>query len=156
MSPEAATTPEGTAAPGQPQTAAHYARLLLTLEQLLSLEAVELPTAMQQAAQRVAEVLSADKVDVFLYDARADAMVAVGTSDTPMGRLERALGLDRLPMANGGRVVRVFQTGESYLSRHASQDPEELSSIVEQLGICSAIVVPLAVATTRRGVLLAS
>ena len=29
---------------------------------------------------------------------------------------ERRIGMDRLPLANGGRVVEVYQTGEPYLT----------------------------------------
>jgi DNA-binding CsgD family transcriptional regulator len=110
---------------------------------------------MHQAAQLVTDVLGADKVDVFLHDVAADALVAVGTSRTPMGRAERLLGLDRLPLAAGGRAARVFRTGEAYLGAHAEQDPLELPGIISQLGVRSAIVAPLDMAGQRRGVLLA-
>jgi DNA-binding CsgD family transcriptional regulator len=130
--------------------------LLWTLERLLALEATEVAPAMQQAAQELAAVLAADKVDVFVHDPGASALVAIGTSDTPMGRLERQLGLDRLPIGRGGRVVQVFRTGEAYLSRYADQDRLELSGIVEHLGVRSAMFAPLHLTGERRGVLLAS
>ena len=132
------------------------ARLLQMLEALLALEVSDLETAMEQAAQRLAEVLGADKVDVFLHDPATQAMVAVGTSDTPMGRKQRALGLDRLPIAEGGRTVEVFQTGRSYLSRRADLEQGEPPRMIEELGVRSSINVPLEVAGERRGVLLAS
>ena len=132
------------------------ARLLRMLEGLLALEVSDLETAMEQAAQRLAEVLGADKVDVFLHDPATQAMVAVGTSDTPMGRKQRALGLDRLPIAEGGRTVEVFQTGRSYLSRRADLEQGEPPRMIEELGVRSSINVPLEVAGERRGVLLAS
>jgi DNA-binding CsgD family transcriptional regulator len=134
----------------------YHGRLLRTLERLLALEATHLAAAMDAAARELAQVLGADKVDVFLYEAASRALVAVGTSATPMGRAERALGLDRLPIDAGGRAVRVFQTGEAYLSRQADQDPEELPAIIEQLGVRSAMYTPLQVGEGPRGVLLVS
>ena len=139
-----------------PEAGARQARLLKTLEGLLALEATELGAAMQQAAQYVAEVLGADKVDVFLHEQEAHALVAMGTSNTPTGRAEHALGLNRLPLEAGGRAVRVFQTGQSHLARRADRDPVELAAIVEQLGVRSAMFAPLRIAGQRRGVLLVS
>ena len=54
----------------------------------------------------MAEALDADKVDIFLYEADKDSLVALGTSDTPTGRQEHELGLDRFPRSNGGRSPR--------------------------------------------------
>jgi hypothetical protein len=47
--------------------------LLAVLQRLLALEPGDLPAAMTEAAQQVAEVLGADKVDVFLYAPPAGA-----------------------------------------------------------------------------------
>jgi two-component system, OmpR family, sensor kinase len=132
------------------------ARHLRTLESLLALDAIGLDDAMMQAAQRIADVLGADKVDVFLHDGATDALVAVGTSDTPMGRRQRELGLDRLPLAAGGRTVEVFRTGRSHLTGNLASDPAELPGLIHELGVRSIVAVPLDVAADRRGVLLVS
>ena len=50
----------------------------------------------------------------------------------------------------------VFLTGVPYATGQADQDPEQLRGMTEGLGIRSAIMVPLEVAGTRRGVFLAS
>jgi hypothetical protein len=76
-------------------------RLWVTLERILALDAVDLETVLDQAAQIAAEALGADKVDAFVYEAETGSLVALGTSDTPMGRRQHAMGLDRLPLANG-------------------------------------------------------
>lgn len=131
-------------------------RLLATLERLLELPATEVKVTPGQAAQLIAEVLAADKVDIFFHDNTTETLVAFGTSDTPMGRKQKALGLDRLPMANGGRVVDVFLTGTSYITGHADQDPEELPGIRVGLGVRSSAITVLEVGTQHRGVLLAS
>ena len=130
--------------------------LLAVLQRLLALEPGDLSAAMTEAAQQVAEVLGADKVDVFLYAPAEEALVAEGTSNTPMGRRQHELGLDRLPIAKGGRTVEVFQTGRSYRTEHADQDSEEVSGLAEKLGVRSSLMVALEVAGARRGVLLVS
>lgn len=138
------------------ETTARYRRMLATLERLLSLDAVELDESMQEAADYIADVLATDKVDVFLYRAERDELQAVGTSDTPMGRLQRELGLDCLPLAGGGRAVQVFTSGEAYLACRAEEDATELNGIVQDLGVRSAIMAPLRIGVERRGVVLAS
>src|SRR5215212_10439036 len=134
----------------------HDARLLRMLQDLLALEVCGIDEAMQQAAQRLAEVLAADKVDVLLHDPAREALVAIGTSDTPMGRRQHELGLDRLPIADGGWTVEAVRSGRSHLTRHADRESGEVPGIVEQLGVRSSINVPLEIAGQRRGVLLAS
>jgi len=76
---------------------------------------------LHQAASLIAEVLAADKVDIFFHDLGSETLVALGTSDTPMGRKQRAIGMDRLPLANRGRSVEVFLTG--YFLLHPSCRP---------------------------------
>ena len=127
-------------------------RLFDTLVRLHAITSPELRPALDQAANLVAEALDADKVDVFLYEAPSDSLVALGTSQTPMGRRQHELGLDRLPLANGGRSVVVYLTGEPSLQRRTDEDPEELRGIVEGLGVRSGMLVPLDVGQQRRGV----
>ena len=128
-------------------------RLLSTLEHLLELPAADLRTTLSQAVQCLHEVLEAEKVDAFLYDPTKNALRAIGTSDTPLGQLQIAQGLDFLPVANGGSVIRVYTTGEPYITGHADQEEDELPGIVQVLGVRSHIAVPITVAGERRGVL---
>jgi two-component system OmpR family sensor kinase len=130
------------------------ARLLSILERLLRLEVPGLNAALDRAAEAVAEAFGADKVDVFLHEPGADLLVAAGTSDTPMARRERELGLDRLPAAGGGSTWRVLRTGRGYRTGHAERDPEELRGIVEDLGVRSNMGAVIEVAGERRGVLM--
>lgn len=126
--------------------------LLLTLESLLAIEALDVRSALAQAAQLVAGALRADKVDVFLLDPASQSLVAVGTSDTPMGRHQREIGLDRVPIANGGHEVEVFHTGTLYHTGCADQDPRVLPGVRGALGVRPIVCVPLDVAGQRRGV----
>ena len=130
-------------------------RLLTTLEGLLELPATEVKATLDQATSLIAEVLAADKVDVFFHDPASETLVALGTSDTPMGRRQRAIGMDRLPFANGGRTIEVFLTGAPFLTGHADQDPEVLVGLKDGLGVKSEIAAVFEVKTLRRGVLLA-
>src|SRR3954466_9860307 len=99
-----------------PVDTAGDSRLLLTLQRLLGIQTPELRSALDEASTLVGETLRSEKVDIFLYEASRDSMVAMGTSDTEIGRRQHAMGLDRHPIANDGPSVRVFQTGESYLT----------------------------------------
>jgi two-component system, OmpR family, sensor kinase len=126
------------------------------LEEFVELPGLEVRAALTAAATCVAKALGCEKVDAFLLDEAHQTLRALGTSDTPLGHRQQALGLDVLPLANGGRMVRVFESGASHLEHHADADPGELRGIVEDLGIRSTITVPLEVSGVRRGVLAAA
>ena len=128
-------------------------RLLETLQQLLAIRSPELRPALTEASSLVCVALSADKTDVFLYEAASESLVAVGTSETPMGERQHEIGMARLPLANGGPMVRVFRTGEPSLCGRAERDPDQLRGTVEGLGVRSEMGVPLDVQGERRGVL---
>src|SRR6266498_1208216 len=130
-------------------------RLLTTLEQLLEVQPASLNTAMDHVATLVAEALDAEKVDAFLHDSTNATLIAIGTSDTPLGHKQQATRLDRQPVANGGRSVQVFLTGEAHFSGDVLDDEGELTGIRRELGIRSQIAVPLDVGEVRRGVLTA-
>ncbi|HKO46670.1 MAG TPA: ATP-binding protein [Polyangiaceae bacterium] len=122
----------------------------------MELPGVELREALTSLATRVSEVLRCEKVDAFLLDEARQTLLAMGTSETPLGDTQHALGLDNLALANGGRIVQVFESGTSHLEHHADCDPDELPGIVENLGIRSTLSVPFEVDGVRRGVLSAA
>jgi DNA-binding CsgD family transcriptional regulator len=122
------------------------------LERLLALEAVDLESAFQHAAQGVAEALQADKVDVFVRE--GDWLVALGTSDTPMGRREREVGLDRLPVGRAGLLGWSIENGQSFVSPNLADDPRELPEVHRLLGAQSAMAAPLWVGGTVVGAVL--
>lgn len=132
------------------------ARQLDIFERLLAIQDTSLAAGLTRAADLVASALGADKTDALLLDRASDTLVAVGTSRTPMGRRQHGIGMDRLPLANGGREVEVFLTGSPFLTGHADEDPGQLLGFTQGLGIRSSAVVPLDVAGERRGVLIAS
>ncbi len=128
-------------------------RLLETLQRVLTIQSPDLRGALIEACDLITEPLRADKVDVFLYGAQNETLVALGTSTTEVGVRQHQIGMDRQPLANGGAVVKVFRTGEPYSTGHADQDPEQLRGMIEGLGVRSEISVPIDVREARRGVL---
>jgi len=128
-------------------------RLLETLQRVLAIDELDLRGALSAACTQVAETLGADKADIFLFEPKGEALVALGTSDTEVGRRQHQIGMERQPLANGGVVVRVFLSGEAYHTGRADEDPEQLRGMVEGLAVRSEIATPLEVRGERRGVL---
>jgi two-component system, OmpR family, sensor kinase len=129
-------------------------RQLELLEALLRIPVSDPRTTLTHAADVVAAATGADKVDTFLYDASRDSLVAVATSTQPLSAVQRQLGLDVLPLSNGGRVVYVYKTGQTYLTGRLDEDKDELRGIKEGLRIRSKIGVPLEIGGTRRGMMM--
>lgn len=78
----------------------------------------------------------------------------MGTSTQPLSALQRQHGLDVLQIANGGRVVHVFKTGQTFVTGRLDQDMEELPGVRETLGIRSKLGVPLDIGGKRRGMMM--
>jgi two-component system OmpR family sensor kinase len=131
-------------------------RLLATLQRLLELSANQATETMHQAALLVAHGVNADKVDLLLFHPESESLTAFGISPTPLGEKETTIGLDWFPLSEGGRVVEVYLSGQSYWTGQAQRDPQELTGMKEQLAIKSEIIVPFSINTQRRGVLFAS
>ncbi|GMT97530.1 hypothetical protein KH5H1_16490 [Corallococcus caeni] len=129
---------------------------LRALEQLLALPAAELRPTLDTAGQLISELLRAEKVDVFLIEHSTQTLVAVGTSQTPLAHLQKSLGLDRMPLANGGRAVQVYETETPFISGRLEEDPDELPGIKHRLGVRSSLMVPLPIGMETRGVLAVS
>src|SRR3954468_1347139 len=131
-------------------------RHLDILEGLLRVPSGNVAATLSHVSDLVARATGADKVDAFLYDPARDSLFAVGSSTQPLSALQRQLGLDVLPLSNGGRVVQVYNTGETFVSGNLQDDPEELRGIKEGLGIRSKVGVPLDVGGERRGIMMIS
>ena len=133
---------------------AHSQRALELLEALLHVPSGDLKSTLSHAADVVAGATGADKVDCFLYDPARDTLVAIGTSTQPLSMLQRQLGLDVLQLSNGGRVVQVYKTGETFLTGHLEEDPEELRGVKQGLKIRSKVGVALEFGGQRRGMMM--
>ncbi len=130
------------------------ATLLETLKRLLDIPAADMKVALSLACDAVAAAVHADKVDAFLYDPERDCLVAQGSSNQPLSAKQIRHGLNVLPIANGGRSVEVYQTGETFVEGHVENDLEELRGLREALQIRSQIGVPLNVGGKRRGMMM--
>lgn len=130
------------------------ALLLSTLERLLEIPSADLSTALALACDAIAAAMRADKVDAFLLDSKKNSLVAIGTSNQPLSSLQRKLGLDVLAIANGGRVVQVFQTRAPFRTGRSSEDPAELKGIRDVLKVESQVGTPIEVGGETRGVLM--
>lgn len=131
-------------------------KYLSTLESLLEIDALDVRSALDNASDFLAEVMGADKIDGFMYDPSNQTLLAVGTSNTPMAAHQKAIGMDRLPLANGGREVEVYETGEPYISGHLDLDVGALPGFRYELGAKSMIIVPIEIQGKRRGVIQAA
>lgn len=129
-------------------------RELHVLEGLLRIPSGGVQATLSHISDLVAAATGADKIDAFLYDQARDSLVAVGTSTQPLSMLQRQLGLDVLQISNGGRVVYVYKTGETYVTGQLQQDAEELKGVKEGLRIQSKVGVPLNIGGQRRGMMM--
>jgi signal transduction histidine kinase len=129
-------------------------RQLSLLEALLRLPAGDMKAALSHASDLLAKATCADKIDAFLYDADRDSLVAVGTSTQPLSARQKQLGLDVLPLSNGGRTVEVYQTGNTFVTGHLENDEEEVRGVREALNVRSELGVPLDIGGERRGMLM--
>jgi two-component system, OmpR family, sensor kinase len=129
-------------------------RQLATLERLLAMPTTDLETTLSTAADLVADTMSADKVDAFLYEPHRDSLFALGTSHQPLSATQKEHGLDLLQLANGGRVVDVFRTGKPFVAGNLMDDPDELAGVKTVLRIQSKCGIPLVVGGETRGVLM--
>jgi two-component system OmpR family sensor kinase len=136
--------------------ASDHERYLATLQRLLEIPATDMKAALTQASDALAAVLAADKVDTFLLDASRDSLVAVGTSTQPLSALEKQLGLDVLPVSNGGRSVQAFTSGTMVRLGNVEDDEQELRGIREGLKVRSIVAAPLDAGGRRRGALMVS
>jgi two-component system, OmpR family, sensor kinase len=130
--------------------------LLRTLERLLQLDGADLTETLNAAAQMVGEAVGAEKMDLFLYHPENHTLQVAGLSATPMSVREVEIGLDRIALADGGRIAEVFETGVPFATGHANLDPAVAPGITEVLGVRSMLVVPLDIGEGRRGVLQAA
>src|SRR6185503_16151330 len=87
-------------------------------------------------------------------DGNRDSLVALASSTQPLSLLQRKLGLDVLPLSNGGLSVHAYKTGEPIFNGHVERDERELRGIKEGLGVRSLLSAPIEVGGKRRGVLM--
>src|SRR5206468_6808286 len=86
------------------KTSSQSGSVLALLERLRQVRRVSLYAALQHASDVLSSTFAAEKVDAFVFNPQCAMLVAVGTSQTAVGRRQHELGLNRLPIAHGGRA----------------------------------------------------
>jgi signal transduction histidine kinase len=118
---------------------------------MLAIPTTDLHAALNQAVHLVSKVLGADSACVYLYDPASNSLVAVAASHTLVGNRQHQRGLERLLLADDGRLVQVFQTGKMYMAPDLAQDPIPYARVRQPLDLKSAVAVPLEASGVRRG-----
>src|SRR6185503_12048249 len=129
-------------------------RLLDTLERLFRIPSGDLKVTLTHVSNLIAGSTGADKVDAFIYQPERDSLVAVASSMQPLSILQRKLGLDVLPLSNGGCTANVFTTGETALHGNIQRDELDLPGIRDGLGVRSLLAVPVEIGGRRQGTLM--
>lgn len=132
------------------------AAVSLVLHKLSTIEADDLEGSLQQVADLLHDALGAEKFDAFVLEPEGRGLRALGVSDTPLGRLEREVGLDWLPLDHAGTVGRTFFSGEPFLSPDIQDDPDANPDVLGRLGVRSTLEAPVTRRDTVRGVLAAT
>jgi DNA-binding CsgD family transcriptional regulator len=127
--------------------------VLALLQRLQLLQNAEVRDVLQHATDVLTTVFAAEKADAFLYDPSHDMLVALGTSQTPLGARQHELGLHVLPLSNGGRAAWVFHESRSWHDGQVHRDEIELKGVRRDLGVRSSLMVPLHIRGELRGVL---
>jgi two-component system, OmpR family, sensor kinase len=147
--------PRGVELDGASPGGAGNVALQYTLQRLLAIDALTLKDTLDEASDQMAAAMGADKVDAFVYDAPSNSLVALGTSNTPMGRRQIESGLGRVPLANRERTALVYETGEVFYIGDAQSDPFIARGVKETLAVQSMLAVPLRANGVIQGVLVA-
>ena len=117
-----------------------------------------LPDVAQAVAEKLTAILQAPVVNILLHSADTDELLAVGISETPLGRLQRELGLDHLPLGAAGVIAQVFLTGQPFFSDRLDEAAQFPADLRAKLELKAAAVVPIEAgieaAEQRRGILL--
>ncbi|HXU62834.1 MAG TPA: HAMP domain-containing sensor histidine kinase [Polyangia bacterium] len=127
------------------------ARLEL-MHKLLGIKPTGLRESLEAGSSAIADVFMAEKVDAMIFEEPGATLVARATAGSPMAQQQRQIGMDRQPVANGGRAAEVFTTGISFRSDDVQNDPKELTG-VKALGVHSQMAVAFDIADRRAGVL---
>lgn len=122
-------------------------RLLHTIAALPASESTE--SLAHTITDQLCTITKAEIATILLHSLATDELVAFGTSDTQLGRLQRERGLDHIPLATSGPLLQVFQHGEPL----RIEDADELADLplVHALGIQSILIVPLHIGQINQG-----
>lgn len=116
----------------------------------------ELRVTLSALADRIAAVLECEKVDVMQVDVARAALVSLGVSQTPLGRLEQERGLDLVPLSVPSVLRQVLHSGEATLVDDTWRDPRVYQPLAQELGIRAELISVIFVGQQPWGLLLCS
>ncbi|MBC8074772.1 MAG: GAF domain-containing sensor histidine kinase [Chloroflexales bacterium] len=122
-------------------------RLLHTIATIPVSEPTE--TLAQTITDQLSTITQAEIASILLHSPATDELIAFGSSDTLLGRLQRERGLDHIPLATSGPLLQVFQHGAPVRINHA--DALAALPMVQAVGIHSMLIVPLQVEQACEG-----
>lgn len=125
-----------------------FIRLLHTIATISDHEATE--ELAHTITSQLCAITQAEVACILLHSEVTDELIALGISDTPLGRLQRESGRDHLPLATSGPLLRVFQSGTPALI-HESRELDELP-MLEAIDIQSMLLVPLRIEQESHGI----
>ncbi|NTU80787.1 MAG: GAF domain-containing sensor histidine kinase [Chloroflexales bacterium] len=122
-------------------------RLLHTIASIPVSEATE--TLADTITDQLCTIMQAEIASILLHSSATDELIAFGSSDTLLGRLQRERGLDHIPLATSGPLLQVFQHGDPLRIERA--DDLAALPLVQAVGIQSMLIVPLRIEQTCQG-----
>jgi signal transduction histidine kinase len=97
-------------------------------------------------------ITHAEIASIFLQSAATDELIAFGSSDTPLGRLQHEHGLDHIPLATSGPLLQVLQNDAPLLVGNATNLATlPIGSVAD---IQSVLIVPLRIEQTCEGLVM--
>jgi signal transduction histidine kinase len=126
--------------------------LLTYLASNLSVQA--LPELTQTLANRLSIVFQVPLATLLLHHQESDELLVLATSDSPLGRLQREVGLDHVPLGTAGALAQVFLTGQPFFANDLEADAHFPTDLREKLELRSAAAVVIEASGSSRGVLL--
>ena len=122
-------------------------RLLHTIAAIPVSEATE--SLAHTITDQLSTILKAEVASILLHSPATDELIALGSSDTVLGRLQREKGFDHIPLATSGPLLQVFQYGTPL--RIDNADKLATLPFVQAVEIQSLLIVPLRIEQISQG-----
>jgi len=138
------------------RTSSDCAALLYCLERFLSIPVADIRAAIDRAANSAAEAMGADAILAYLPEVGGQGLKLAAASPENVWRLVHDLRLERIGADSDWPVMRVYESGQPYMTGHAEQDDTVVPAMVEKTNVRSLLIVPILSAGTKAGVLVAA
>ncbi len=123
---------------------------------LHTIAAIPVSESTEELAQTITDqlctMMRAEIATILLHSAATDELIAFGSSDTPLGRLQQAHGLDHIPLATSGPLLQVLQHGTPLLLN--DQTALATLPLISLANLQSVLIVPLRIEQASQGVVM--